>query len=198
MTIISPTIDVGAPPGTVRLPVGKLSTEQYLRLIDAGAWAEGQRVELFGGYLVPMAPSGPQHSYSILNLADLFAPALPHFRLAIQITLAVSEGNVFDPDLMLLHKHDRLKTELPCAADVALLLESSSSSLDRDQKAKLPAYAAAGIGEYWILDLNRQQLLVHRDPHGEAYRDVRTLAGDDEIAPLALPSLTIRIAAFFE
>jgi Uma2 family endonuclease len=197
MTTSTATLTLGPANSPIVLPVRKLTTEEYLQMIDAGMWENGERVELLEGYIVPMAPGGPEHGYAFLNLADIFKPATPQFRLGIQITLNLSPGNVFDPDLMLLKQRESLKTSLPRPDDVVLLIESAHSSLRHDQQVKLPLYAAAGIPEYWILDLKAKRLLVHRDPMGEAYQDERTLGVNDSIAPLALPQMTIKVADFF-
>jgi Uma2 family endonuclease len=50
-------------------------------------------------------------------------------------------------------------TALPRAADVLLVVESAASSLKSDRHVKLPIYAAAGIAEYWIVDLNDKSLV---------------------------------------
>ncbi len=71
--------------------------------------------------------------------------------------------------------------------------------LGRDQFPSAgTALARAGIREYWLLNLACDQMVVHRNPEHDGYRDVRKLSGEDKIAPLALPELVIRAAAFFE
>lgn len=191
------TFTFGPQDSPVVLPVSRISTETYLRMIDAGD-LEGERVELIEGYITPMAPGGPEHSYSFLGFSRLFAPALTKFHVAIQVTLNLSPGNVVDPDLMLLKKRTSLKTSLPRPEDVVLLIESADSSLRKDRRVKLPLYAAAGIPEYWILDLKAEQLHVHRDPEGEEYRDVKIFTGEETISPVALSELSIRVTEFFE
>jgi Uma2 family endonuclease len=77
---------------------------------------------------------------------------------------------------------------------VALLVEVSVSSLNRDLAVKLPIYAAHGIPEYWIADVDRDVLLVHRQPAGQRYGDVREYGGDD---PVAAPEVEFRAQAIF-
>ena len=50
-------------------------------------------------------------------------------------------------------------------------------------------YAAAGIPEYWVLDLNGRQLLVYRDPNSAAsdYSTKLTLTDRDTVQPTAQP-----------
>ena len=65
----------------------------------------------------------------------------------------------------------------------------------------LPAYAAGGILDYWVLDLNGRQLHVFRDPQplpaalsATAYQTRDVLGPGDTISPLAASAATIRVA----
>jgi Uma2 family endonuclease len=188
------------PPGVgdITLPVAPLSTEQYLRMIDAGIFDSSDKVELIGGFITPMAPVGPEHNGSLFELTKFFAPVAERFVIAVQATIAVSEGQVLEPDFALLTlRADKYMTALPRAADVLLLIESAASSIKSDRHVKLPIYAAAGIPEYWIVDLNEKTLEVHREPVGEGYAYCKKLAGDDAASPLACPEVTLRVGGLF-
>ena len=187
------------PPGVgpIVLPVAPLSTEQYLQMIEAGI-LDSSKVELIGGFITPMAPVGPEHNGSLFKLTKYFSRFADQFEIAVQATIAISEGQVFEPDFALLKpRADDYMTGLPTAADVLLLAESASSSLKNDRHVKLPIYAAAGIHEYWILDLNNKSLEVYRDPAGESYGSTLKLAGDDQVSPLACPEATLRVGSLF-
>jgi Uma2 family endonuclease len=188
------------PPGVgdITLPVAPLSTEQYLRMIDAGIFDSSDKVELIGGFITPMAPVGPEHNGSLFALTKLFAPVAEQFVIAIQATVAISEGQVLEPDFALLRpRADGYMTALPGAADVLLLIESALSSLKSDRHVKLPLYAAAGIPEYWIVDLNQKTLEIYRDPVSNGYADQRKLTGDDVASPLACPEVVLRVGSLF-
>ncbi len=63
------------------------------------------------------------------------------------------------PDLMLLtHRDDRYDFRHPQPQDVLLLVEVADSSLDFDRSVKLPSYAAAGIPEVWIVNLETDRI----------------------------------------
>lgn len=188
------------PPGVgdITLPVAPLSTEQYLRMIDAGVFDSSDKVELIGGFITPMAPVGPEHNGSLFELTKFLAPVAERFVIAVQATVAVSEGQVLEPDFALLTpRADKYMTALPKAADVLLVIESAASSIKSDRHVKLPIYAAAGIPEYWIVDLNEKTLEVHREPVGEGYVHRQKLAGDDVASPLACPEVTLRVGSLF-
>ncbi|RIK82754.1 MAG: Uma2 family endonuclease [Planctomycetota bacterium] len=185
--------------GTITLPVSPLTTEQYLRMIDAGILGPSDKVELIGGLITPMAPAGPEHNGSLLQLTEIFARVADRFGLLIQGTVRIAEGQVFDPDLALLRrKPGAYRKALPQPDDILLIVESASTSLVKDRHVKLPIYAAAGIQEYWIADLERQVLHVFRDPQGDGYNSERALKGDQTVTPLACPDLAVRAADIFQ
>jgi Uma2 family endonuclease len=177
----------------------RFSTADYLEMIEKGVLGPDDHVELIGGMIVQMAPAGIPHNGFLIGILELFQPLLARFSIAVQGTLAVSEGHVFDPDLMLLRKRpDRYKKKLPSAADVLLVIEAAESSLPRDQKVKLPVFAAAGIPEYWIADLERKVLFIHCEPEGSTYKVVERRQGDDIVSPLAAPELSFVVRQAFE
>jgi Uma2 family endonuclease len=188
------------PPGVgpIQLPVSPLSTAKFLGMIDAGLLGSEDKVELIAGVMTELAPAGPEHGGSIINCTRLFAPLLVQFELATRVTLVVSEGNVYDPDFMLLRRRpEGYRHALPRTEDVALVIESAASSMDRDRHVKLPAYATAGIAEYWIADVDKMALHVFRDPASSTYKSEQTLSGDDRIAPLCRSEYAIRVGDIF-
>ena len=85
----------------------------------------------------------------------------------------------------------------PTTAD--LIVEVSDSSLFFDTTTKAELYAAAGVPDYWIIDVNARTLLVLRDPpavggNGHAYRSSRMLSQADAVTPVAAPASPIRVA----
>lgn len=113
--------------------------------------------------------------------------------------MLVDRGNVFDPDFMLLNPRQlSYRKELPSPTDVALLVEVSVASLNRDLDVKLPIYAAHVILEYWIADVDRDVLIVHRQPQGKPYSDVQECSGATMVASLAAPDLVIPVNRIFE
>jgi Uma2 family endonuclease len=187
------------PPGVgpITLPVSPLSTDQYLRMIDAGI-LDDDKVELIGGVITSMAPVGPEHNSSLLRLTEIFARVIEQFHLSIQGTVVFSEGNVYQPDVALIRrKVEGYRRALPRPEDVLLVVESSASSLPRDRHIKLPVYAATGIQEYWIADLEQEVLIVYREPQGARYSSECSYSGADVVSPLACPELSIRVADIF-
>jgi Uma2 family endonuclease len=87
----------------------------------------------------------------------------------------------------------------PTTAVLAVEVADTSLATDRGEKAQL--YAAAGIADYWVVDLNNRLLIVHRDPQsdpaspsGASYRMVTPLVIGQSISPLATPQAIVNVA----
>jgi Uma2 family endonuclease len=78
------------------------------------------------------------------------------------------------------------------------LIEAADSSLRFDRQIKMPVYGAAGIPEYWIADVERELLIVHRDPQADGYKTVERFQGDDLVSPLAAPELKFAVRQAFD
>ena len=86
----------------------------------------------------------------------------------------------------------------------ALVIEVADASLGFDRRIKGSLYARGGVQDYWIVNVTERTVEVYRDPHadpsapsGWSYRSIRTLRAGETVAPLALSSITIDVAALF-
>ncbi len=181
------------------LPLWRFGNDTYLKMIDCGVLGPDDHVELIRGMVVDMSPSGSRHSHFLATLNRLFLPTWGRGEVWIQGTLVVAEGEIYDPDFMLLRtKPGGYKEQLPRPTDVLLVVEAADSSLRRDQQVKLPVYASALIPEYWIADLERESLIIHRDPQAGGYRQIQTLRGDEIVSPLAAPDFSFAVRQAFD
>ncbi|MGH7298433.1 MAG: Uma2 family endonuclease [Polyangiaceae bacterium] len=153
------------PPDRVR----PLRRAEYDRLVSLGAFA-GEKLELLGGRLVTMSPHGEPHAFSITRLTKRLVHGLgDRADVRVQLPLALSDVSEPEPDLAVVAPGDYLD-EHPLHA--LLVIEVASTSLDEDRRVKGALYAAAGIVEYWIVNLVGGVVEVHREPSGAAYASV--------------------------
>jgi Uma2 family endonuclease len=101
-----------------------------------------------------------------------------------------------EPDLVWVRRTST-RERPPEPDQVALLIEVAESSLEYDRSIKLPAYAEAGIVDYWIVNLVDEQIDVYRKPSGRAYEEHSVYRGDAEIHPLALSIATLQPSRLF-
>jgi Uma2 family endonuclease len=172
-------------------PPFRLKRDEFFAMVDAGILAD-RAVELIDGMLVRMSPVGQDHDRAVAVLTQ-------HFRfiraidIAVAPTLPLSNAYVVEPDFLLLRPDHSLAGGHPQLADVRLIIEVSDTSLRKDLGPKRDVYAAAGIAEYWVVNLAGQRVLVHREPKDGVYPQPAEFTEDDRVAPGVLPDAALRV-----
>jgi Uma2 family endonuclease len=160
-------------------PLYRFTVEDVLAMVAAGILDEHARVELIDGVLVEMSPTSPRHSDVVAWLIAHIAPAArERFQVRVQDTLLTPSGGYFEPDLFVI---EPIRNRLP---DRALLVVEVAYTSRGHDLWKIPTYAAMAVPEYWIVDVDRDEVLVHRDPSGEVYARVECFVAGDVITPL--------------
>lgn len=172
------------------------TVEEFHRLAEVGLLHEDERVELIEGELIRMNPIEPGHSGHVNRLNRLFGRLLgDHVLLSIQNPVRLNDRTEPQPDLALLRpRDDDYSRATPTPADVLLLVEVADMSLAYDRDVKGPLYAAAGIREYWLVNLLDGRIEVYRDPGPAGYARVETLGPGDTLRPLTFPDLAIPVS----
>ena len=75
-----------------------------------------------------------------------------------------------------------------------LVVEVADETLDYDLGEKARHYAAEGVTEMWVADVNARRLHVHREPVGDNWRVRLLFAVGDEVSPLCLPEARLAVA----
>jgi Uma2 family endonuclease len=169
-----------------------LSRAEYEAMVERGE-LDDERVELLRGELCRMSPQGPLHAHAATRLSHLLFRALSERAwVRMHSPLAVSADSEPEPDLAVVPRGD-FAGEHPTAAH--LVIEISSSSLDRDRNIKAALYAGCGIPEYWIVNLVEEVIEVHRNPEGGMYRTVTTSGRGSTIELALFPEVRIAVDA---
>ncbi len=85
----------------------------------------------------------------------------------------------------------------PCRPCYAGRTEVADTSLEFDTGTKARLDAAAGIADYWVVDLASRTVIVFRDPRGGRYETRSTFRDHATIGPLALPTARLLPADLF-
>lgn len=143
----------------------RLSVDQYHRMIETGVLSEDDQVELIDGLILEMSPIGTEHCYVVQQLTQLlWGPTFGKWVVFPQlpVTLATSEP---EPDISVARgTNENYRHRRPGPGDILLIIEVADTSLEKDRLVKSPAYAAAGVPEYWIVNLLDRQVEVRRAP----------------------------------
>lgn len=174
----------------------RFTIDDYYAMARSGILTEDDRVELIEGEVLEMTPIDSRHAGCLKCLLRILSDATRGRALVgVQDPVRLDERSEPQPDLVLLEpRDDDYKKSHPGPSDVLLLVEVSGSSLEYDRKVKLPLYARAGIGEVWIVDLEGETIEVCTDPAGGRYRSSHRAAGDEAIAPQALPGARVVVS----
>jgi len=177
------------------VPVRRFSVDEYHRLIAQGFFARDERFELLDGLIVPKMSHDPIHDAVLDEAADILRAALPpgwRPRGQSAVTTAESEP---EPDIAVIRGRPAdYRTRHPVAADVALVVEVSNTTLADDRNWKGAIYARAGFVVYWILNLIDRRVEVYSDPSGPdpapAYRQRQDFVPGQAI-PLTIDGVAV-------
>ncbi|MCX6367173.1 MAG: Uma2 family endonuclease [Armatimonadetes bacterium] len=169
------------------------SVEAYERVVALGGFPQEKRVELIEGELVEIMPQKPAHRITvslILPIALSWSGDGHHVLCQSPLRLV---NSVPEPDISIVAGQPRdYAAAHPTTA--ALVVEVSDTTLEYDQTVKAAIYAAAGIEDYWIVNINERTVEVRRQPGPSSYRSLQTYTETDTIAPLFNPTASILVA----
>jgi Uma2 family endonuclease len=178
----------------------KLDVDTYDRMAEAGIFGEDDRIELIDGDLIDMAPIGQAHAGIVNNLAEvLFIACSGRAIVSSQNPIRLNQTSEPQPDLAVLRRRADFYTsgERPGPSDVLLMIEVADTSLTFDRTVKLPLYARAGIGEYWIVDLKRRLLEAYTTPSGDEYKKMNIYKAGDRVALALAPEIIVKLDIVF-
>ena len=182
---------IGSPdvPVVREVPAPPISFEEFLIWVD-----EDTRAEWVDGQIVLMSPSNADHQLVIGFLYRLLAHFIETRELGLLILAPFlmrlqTRPSGREPDLLFLSRDhmDRFRTTyIDGPVDLAIEIVSPDSD-ERDRGEKFVEYETAGIPEYWLVDLLRQDALFyvlgadgryHRTPiNAEGFNHSTVLAG---------------------
>jgi Uma2 family endonuclease len=156
---------------------------------EIGIIGPEDRTELIDGEIIQMSPIGGHHMSTVDRITELFVLAFHQNAIArIQGSIRLTGFTEPQPDIILLKRRaDFYRDGNALPADALLVVEVSDTTFRYDRYTKLPHYAAAGIPEYWIVNLRRVELHMFRDPAGDSYVTESTLHPGDSVSVSAFP-----------
>ena len=176
---LSLMVEIASSSTTVVRP-RRFTSDEVQAMLRAGILHEDDPLELIDGQLVVMSPIHDPHIVCVNRLNRLFVERTdPEVAVSVQNPVRIDEHNEPEPDVVLSTALDGA----PRPNDVLLLVEVSGSTLDYDRDVKRSLYARAGLPEVWIVNLDDQQIEVHRNPDGDVYRTRHLTGLDDTVTP---------------
>lgn len=171
----------------------RFTIDDLYAMMKAGVIEEGAREELIDGELIEMPADGARHKKLSNDLLFWFARSLDRavYNVVPSSTLVLSEQNGPSPDWCI------SSVNVPIAdvrgPDTLLVIEQSDSSSRRDLGWKADLYGRHGVRDYWVIDIDRNEVHVHRDPTENGYGFRQRFPADAVVASLLIPGLELRL-----
>jgi Uma2 family endonuclease len=172
-----------------------------MTLEDFFAYDDGTdtRYELVNGELVEMPVESPENcefaKLLFIELLKHFPVALLSFKTEVQVSGRGAKVRL--PDLLVLTEdccialrdktRNTITLDMPPPAIVVEVVSPGSTNRARDYRHKRTEYAARGIQEYWIADLEEQQITLCKWVDGQ-YEDT-VFKGDTPVESDLVPNL---------
>ena len=173
-------------------PIG-LTAAQYELLARSEAFIDFQKTELIEGVVYPMSPQHRPHGFVKDEFAYRLRRALEAMdsplRIATEQSVALGRNSQPQPDIILTSE-PRGDGAIP-GASIALIVEVADSTAAFDLKRKRAIYAAAGIPEYWVVDVNKRTVRRLWDLQHGLYEQRSDHDFGDPVAAATLDGLTI-------
>jgi Uma2 family endonuclease len=182
----------------------RFTIEQFWEMYERGFF-DGKRVELVGGEIVAMPAQSNEHFGTIEEVRDVLAGVFgAGFWVRMQGTLNLAPHGVPDPDIAVVPGDRESYRGRGNPTTAFLIVEVSVARLAYDRWTKASLYAAAGIQEYWIVNIPDRQLEIRRNPQPDSTQDfgfgfgsLTTLKPGDTATPLALPNGVVSVERLF-
>jgi Uma2 family endonuclease len=153
--------------------------------LAAGIFTEEDPIELIDGEVIKrVSPQSIRHANAVYKTTKALERVQgPNSHVRAQFPVAVSEDSEPEPDVAVVVGQVDDFQDHPRGSAILLAVEIAESSFHLDRR-KANVYAAAGIPEYWLLSLAKNQLLVHRAPSATGYGEVTILEASRSVRPL--------------
>ena len=171
----------------------RFTTEEYNWMAEVGLLNGERPVELIEGEIIHMAPMGTQHERSVARLQAALASGLAGRALTqVQRVFRLSRFTEAQPDLIVLRPgRDAPEDRFAAGADTLLVIEVSDTTLRYDHDIKVPLYAAHGIPEVWIVDLEARCVRFFRALHAGRYTHIEVTSSPGLTGLTDLPGANI-------
>ncbi len=172
-----------------------ISVLMYHVMAEYGAFAPDERVELFEGEIIGISPIGSLHVRCLNFLSSylnrLFATT---YIISVQNPIILNDLSEPQPDISVVRfREDFYKDSLPAAADISLIIEVSDVSVEFDRSIKFPKYAAAGIPEAWLINLEAERVEVHSVAKETTYGMVKIYGRGENVLSETMPNLGLSV-----
>lgn len=135
---------------------------------DYYAVSDDRRVELIDGVIYDMASPTSIHQTLLWQIFKQISDYIEKekgqcvpFLAPLDVQLDCDDETMLQPDILIVCDREKIKKGKIYGAPDFVLEILSDSSRQKDMVIKLAKYAAAGVREYWIIDPDKNKVIVH-------------------------------------
>lgn len=135
---------------------------------DIYALPDGQRAELIDGQMYMMAPPTRRHQQILLSLSRWIADYIDKKEGSCEVDIApfavflnADDRNYVEPDISVICSPEKLSDKGCHGAPDWIIEIVSPGSRRTDYFTKLFKYRTAGVREYWIVDPDKNRILIY-------------------------------------
>ncbi|MDB5293375.1 MAG: hypothetical protein JWL69_4616 [Phycisphaerales bacterium] len=170
---------------------------QFDRACKSGIF-DGKRIELINGEILERPVPDDSHAQAIqlshYALLDFFPPT--RATISIQCPMRLGDSRPV-PSLAVIEGTPRQIVQHPTTALLVIEISNTTIHFNRIDKARL--YAAHGISDYWIINVNGKCVEVRRSPIGAEvgdpqYGELRVYSAAQALSPLAAPQAVLKVS----
>lgn len=151
-----------------------LPQERIYTIDDIYALPDGERAELIDGQIYYMAPPSRKHQKILFSFSRTIADYIDQNNGKCEVDIAPfavflneDDKNYVEPDISVICDSDKL-TDKGCTGAPDWIIEIvSPSSRYMDYTTKLFKYRTAGVKEYWIVDSDKNRVMVYNFVNNE-------------------------------
>ena len=143
------------------------SSQKKYTLDDYYAWPDDERIELIDGRIYDMAAPTTGHQlvigelmWQFMNCQREHGETCQVIVSPVDVQLDCDERTMVQPDIVILCDEEKLTRRCIYGAPDFVLEVLSGPSRSKDMVKKHEKYFEAGCREYWIIDTEREEVLV--------------------------------------
>jgi Uma2 family endonuclease len=172
----------------------RFSVAELDAMFDANILSRDEKIELVNGEIIQMNSQMMPHGAIKFRLAMKLSTILSQlFEVHVELSVQLNDNTLVDPDISITSKL-KLERRYLRRDEILMITEVSDTTLAYDLGEKARLYANAGIGEYWVVDINETQTWVHREPSATGYSSVLEVPFDKPLTALFDPSVQVVVA----
>ena len=177
----------------IRRQAAPISVATYHAMARQGL--VNQRTELLRGVIVEKMSKSPLHVAIVRRLFRLLSEAAGADTFVLKEDPLTTVDSEPEPDLAVVAgEEDDYRHAHPHSALLVIEVAVSSVEIDRE---KASIYAAAGVGEFWLVLPESATIEVHTAPRDGVYTQCRVFTRAETLISQALPALRVNLADLF-